>query len=95
VINETLDTVESYLPQAGQVLVMLVKAGLGGQEYRPEMLEKVKNVRAKVGPGKCVVVDGGMNNVTAPQAVAAGADVIVAGSYVFAGNVGQRIEALG
>lgn len=93
-VNETVDLVESYLPQAGQVLVMLVKAGLGGQEYRPEMLEKLKSVRELVGDETRVVVDGGMNGDTAPKAIAAGADVIVAGTYVFGGEVKERIQAL-
>lgn len=93
-VNETLDTVEAYLPQAGQVLVMLVKAGLGGQEYRPELLEKVRNTRKMVGPDKCVVVDGGMNADTAPEALAAGANVVVAGNYIFGGNVRERVEKM-
>lgn len=91
-VNETVDTVEAYLPQAEQVLVMLVKAGLGGQQYRPELLEKVRAVRKCVGERKVIVVDGGMNPATAAEAISAGANAIVAGSYVFGGQVESRIR---
>ncbi len=68
------------------VLVMTVNPGFGGQEFMPETLPKVRHLRAKIagsGDDVSIGVDGGMNADTAPLAVAAGADLIVAGSSVF------------
>ncbi|MCK5557402.1 MAG: hypothetical protein KAJ01_03430, partial [Candidatus Hydrogenedentes bacterium] len=65
------------------VLVMTVNPGFGGQEFIPEMVEKVRQVRAMVGPDMNVAVDGGIDPQTAPRVVEAGANVLVAGSYIF------------
>ncbi|MCE2490907.1 MAG: ribulose-phosphate 3-epimerase [Anaerolineae bacterium] len=68
------------------VLVMTVNPGFGGQEFMPETLPKVRHLREKIagsGDDVSIGVDGGMNADTAPVAVAAGADLIVAGSSVF------------
>lgn len=78
-------TVESIFPFLGdldQVLVMTVEPGFGGQRFMPEMLEKVRKLRPQF-QGK-IVVDGGVDRETASQAVAAGADVLVAGTAIFA-----------
>lgn len=66
-----------------QVLILTVKAGAGGQPFVPAMLEKVRRTRTLLGPGVTLVVDGGITPATAPLALAAGADVLVAGSAVF------------
>jgi ribulose-phosphate 3-epimerase len=68
------------------VLVMTVNPGFGGQEFIPEMLSKVRQVRNEIerrGLTCEVEVDGGINAETAPKAVEAGADVLVAGSSVY------------
>lgn len=75
-----------YLELCDLVLVMTVEAGYGGQSFIPEMLEKVKVLAAKreeLGLSYEIEVDGGINAKNAPDAVAAGADVLVAGSAVF------------
>lgn len=68
------------------VLVMTVNPGFGGQEFIPETLGKIRQVRKAIHQRrlKCELeVDGGIHVGTAPQAVKAGADVLVAGSAVF------------
>ena len=68
------------------ILVMTVEPGFGGQSLIPEMLDKVKEIRNKVnelGLSVDIQVDGGINEKNAPLAIAAGANVLVAGSSVF------------
>ena len=68
------------------ILVMTVEPGYGGQALIPETLEKVKQIREeaeKRGVSIDIQVDGGITPSNAPDAVAAGANVLVAGSSVF------------
>jgi ribulose-phosphate 3-epimerase len=75
------------------ILVMTVNPGWGGQPFLDECLRKVSDAR-RLAPKHFVQVDGGIDAKTAAQAVAAGADVLVAGSYVFSGEPTERITAL-
>ena len=68
---------------AGLVLVMTVNPGFGGQEYIPGCVNKFAYIRSKVGPGTWLEVDGGINERTAREAVRAGANCLVAGTYLF------------
>ncbi len=71
------------------ILVMTVNPGFGGQSFIPSQLEKIRQLRAminKAGRDIDLEVDGGINVATAKQAVAAGANVLVAGSAVFTKN---------
>lgn len=71
------------------VLVMSVNPGFGGQRFIPASLEKIAAIRAMIartGRPIRLAVDGGIDGTTAPQVVEAGADVLVAGSAVFAGG---------
>jgi len=69
------------------VLVMTVNPGFGGQSFLPSMLEKIRRLRAMLaGRPIRLEVDGGINAKTAAQVIAAGADVLVAGSAVFAAD---------
>jgi ribulose-phosphate 3-epimerase len=73
------------------VLVMSVNPGFGGQSFIPAMLDKIAALRAKIdATGRTIdlEVDGGVNGDTAPAIIAAGADVLVAGSAVFGGDAG-------
>ena len=82
------------------VLVMSVNPGFGGQKFIASQLDKIRALRAmidKTGRAIDLEVDGGINAETARQAVAAGADVLVAGSAVFTGKAGdyaKNIQAL-
>lgn len=68
------------------VLLMSVNPGFGGQKFIGNTIEKIKHLRALIsasGSKALIEVDGGVNSETAPQLALAGADILVAGSYVF------------
>ena len=81
----TPETVIEYvLDKLDLVLVMTVNPGFGGQSFIPAMCEKICRIKAMTaGRGIHLQVDGGINAETAPLVVAAGADVLVAGSAIF------------
>ena len=87
-----------FLPLCDMVLVMSVEPGFGGQKFMPSALCKLTALReeiAKQGLDILLEVDGGINAETAPQAVKAGADVLVAGNYVFsATDMKDTVESL-
>lgn len=79
------------LPLLDLVLVMTVNPGFGGQDFLPETLDKVRRVRQMLdaaGSAARLSVDGGIAPDTAPLVVAAGADMLVAGSAVFGASEG-------
>ncbi len=83
-----LSSIEEVLDQVGQVLLMSVNPGFGGQRFLPGSVERVRRLRAMLdarglGEQVDIEVDGGINAQTAAQVVAAGARVLVAGSAVF------------
>ena len=81
-----LSTIEEILPEVAQVLLMSVNPGFGGQAFIPSTVDKVRRLRAMLDAKQLAVdieVDGGINEVTAKQVVAAGANVLVAGNAVF------------
>jgi ribulose-phosphate 3-epimerase len=77
-----LDRARPLLPRADFVLVMSVFPGFGGQKFMPEVLDKIRALKALGYPGE-VEIDGGVDERTAPSAIAAGADILVAGTAVF------------
>lgn len=82
----SLFAVSDLLPFVDQVLIMTVNPGFGGQAFIPEMLEKIERldqIRQDKGYTFMIEVDGGINAETGHQCVQAGADILVAGSYVF------------
>ena len=90
--------IEHVLDIVDLVLIMTVNPGFGGQSFIHEMVPKIKQVRKMVedsGRDIDIEVDGGINDITAPIAVKAGANVLVAGSYVFDSNApDERVELL-
>ena len=79
------------------VLLMTVNPGFGGQKLIPEVLAKVRAVREMLGRGRPAAwlsVDGGIDAVTAPQAVAHGADTLVAGSAIYSAPEGVAAAIL-
>ena len=80
------------------LLVMSVEPGFGGQEFIPEVLDKVRRARQLVDAGELrvlVEIDGGINSDTIEQAAAAGVDCFVAGSAVYgADDAAKAVEAL-
>ena len=89
-----VDTVLPYLDQIDLLLVMSVNPGWGGQEFIPDVLEKVRVARREIDAHRWPVeieIDGGINVDTAPAAVRAGVDILVAGSAIFAAD--DRVAA--
>ncbi|MCL2842898.1 MAG: ribulose-phosphate 3-epimerase [Oscillospiraceae bacterium] len=75
-----------YIAQLDMVLVMTVEPGFGGQKFMVDQLDKIREIRAMIevqNPACELEVDGGIDPTTAPLAVEAGANVLVAGSAVF------------
>ena len=77
---------EEVLPEVGQVLVMTVNPGFGHQHFLHTALSKIRRVRQMIeqtNPACELSLDGGIDAATAPLGVAAGANVLVAGSAIF------------
>jgi ribulose-phosphate 3-epimerase len=72
------------------VLVMSVNPGYSGQAFIPEVLEKTRAVRRRLGDGVRIQMDGGIGPSNAATVRVAGCDVIVAGSKVFEAKLGDR-----
>ena len=85
---------EEILPELDQVLVMTVNPGFGHQHFLQSTLPKIRRVSQMIEqmkPGCELEVDGGIDDATAPLVVAAGVNVLVAGSSIFATS--QGVEA--
>ena len=77
---------EDVIGDVDMVLLMSVNPGFGGQKFIGNTIEKIKRLRVLIsatGSKALIEVDGGVNPETAPQLALAGADILVAGSYVF------------
>ncbi len=96
--NTCVDTISEFIPLIDQVLVMSVEPGFGGQKFMTSSLDKIKAISAlrdKFNSELLIVVDGGINQETALLCKEAGANVLVAGSYVFnSNNPSEKIKAL-
>lgn len=93
------ETIRYVLDRLDLILIMTVNPGFGGQSFLPAMLEKIKIVADLIGDRPIhIQVDGGIDATTAPQVFKAGADVLVAGSFVFQGRTpkayGENIRTL-
>lgn len=81
-----VEAVYPYLERCDMILVMTVEPGYGGQKLIPETVEKIRALRAEIDRrslSTLIQADGGINEATAPAVIAAGADILVAGSAVF------------
>lgn len=80
------EAVLPYLDKVEMVLVMTVEPGYGGQSFMPDMLDKIRIIREKasaLGKDMDIQVDGGINAQTAALVKEAGANVLVAGTYLY------------
>ena len=90
-----LEVLEPVFDELDLILVMSVNPGFGGQKFIPSQLERIRRLRDRIelsGREVELEVDGGINFDTAPQAIAAGADVLVAGTATFAGGPAAYAE---
>lgn len=94
----SIELLKPLLPMIDQVLVMSVEPGFGGQEFIMNSVLKIQEIRElskTLNPELLIVVDGGINEITSKFCAKAGADVLVAGSYVFnSDNPEQKMETL-
>lgn len=91
-----LNVLDYILPEVDMVLVMTVNPGYGGQKMIPYTLDKIRELRGIVqrrGLSTDIEVDGGVKIDNVDQLLAAGANVIVAGSGVFKGDLAGNVEA--
>lgn len=92
--------VHEYLPYLDEVdlaLVMSIKPGFGGQPFREDAIDRIKwldDLRKKHNYHYLIQVDGGINGETGKRCAEAGADVLVAGSYVFKNDIAKAVDSL-
>lgn len=87
-----ISVLEYIIEDIDMVLVMSVNPGFGGQKFIPSVVAKIEKIRKMINEKNLdirIQVDGGVNDKTAPEVVKAGADVLVAGSFVF-GNEDRK-----
>ena len=93
----SLSYVDSLIQEVDFILLMSVNPGFGGQKFITSTfskLTKLEELREKHNPQMLIEIDGGVNNLNARDLVAGGADMLVAGSYVFNGNYREQINSL-
>lgn len=86
-----LDDLPDFLAHLDSLLVMSVQPGWSGQQFRTDSVTRVRHARTLIdaaGLSVSIMVDGGINDVTAPLVTAAGATVLVSGSYLFSHPAG-------
>ena len=91
-----LDRLLEVVEYADVALVMSVVPGRGGQAYIPSSTDRIRRLRTHLDEGEentLIQVDGGVKVHNTPEIVAAGADILVAGSAVFRGSVGANVAA--
>ena len=90
-----LSAIEWILPKVDMVLIMSVNPGFGGQSLIPYTIDKVRELKAlidKKGLKTDIEVDGGVNQQNVTEFLDAGANIIVAGSAVFNGDITENVE---
>ncbi|MCM1263411.1 MAG: ribulose-phosphate 3-epimerase [Butyrivibrio sp.] len=89
-----IEEAKPYIHKLDMLLVMTVEPGFGGQEYIPESTQRIRNARSladKLNPSMDIQVDGGITDSNIPIVLGAGANVIVAGSGIFHGNITENV----
>ena len=92
-ITTEVSEVQDILSHLDLILVMAVKTGAGGQKFNEDALKKLKEIR-KINKKILIEVDGGINALTAPKCVKAGADILAVGSYIYENDTYEAIQTL-
>jgi ribulose-phosphate 3-epimerase len=99
-VNPELDAgdVRPFLEDVDHLIVMSVHPGFSGQQFIPEAVPKLRRLRELVGSDVDLIIDGGVNEITAPACVDAGASVLVSASAIFGSDdpaaVARRLKAI-
>ena len=88
-----LSTIELVLSEVDMVLIMSVNPGFGGQKFIPFTLDKIRKLR-EMSPDIDIEVDGGVNKDNVAELVKAGANVLVAGTAVFGGDIAENTKPM-
>ena len=88
-----VESLKYIINKVDMVLVMSVNPGFGGQSFIEYSLDKIKEIK-NMRPDVDIQVDGGITDITAKRVIEAGANVLVAGSYVFNGDYKEKIDSL-
>lgn len=94
--NTPVSVLKDYISKIDMVLVMSVEPGFGGQKFMPDSIEKIKQVKAladEYNQNLYIEVDGGITKDNVKLVIDAGANVIVAGSAVFNGDIYTNVKA--
>ena len=92
--NTMVSEVAEFIPLVDMVLIMTVEPGFGGQKFKKDCADKIKEVR-KISSSVIIEVDGGINKETSKYCTDLGANALVAGNYVFsAENIKDAIASL-
>jgi ribulose-phosphate 3-epimerase len=92
-----LSSLEAILPDVDLVMIMSVNPGFAGQRFIPASLGRVKKLREmldSIGSEAWLEIDGGVDTTNALAIASAGANVLVSGSGIFRGDIGENVEAL-
>ena len=93
--NTPVEVLKPYLDKVDMILVMTVEPGFGGQTYIDFCTDKVRKVRKMVdesGKNIDIQVDGGINKENIDVVLSAGANIVVAGSAVFKGDIAENVK---
>ncbi len=88
-----IENISEFIEQLDMILIMSVNPGFGGQSFNSNCIDKIKYIR-KLNENILIQVDGGINNNTAKLVKDAGANVLVAGSYIFNNDINTAINNL-
>lgn len=88
-----INVLDTIISEVDFILIMTVNPGFGGQKFIESSIEKIRELRNKY-PNIDIQVDGGINKETAKKVKEAGANILVAGSYVFSGDYENKIKSL-
>ena len=88
-----VESLKYIINKVDMVLVMSVNPGFGGQSFIEYSLDKIKEIK-NMRPDVDIEVDGGITDITAKRVIEAGANILVAGSYVFNGDYKEKIDSL-
>ena len=88
-----LSAIELVLSEVDMVLIMSVNPGFGGQKFIPFTLDKIRKLR-EMAPDIDIEVDGGVNKDNVAELVRAGANVLVAGTAVFGGDIAENTKGM-